>query len=377
MNTTVRFRDHDLFHRSALYMASLGAVAGFAMHLSEVSHSPWALPVVATAAVCGMLAGRLGYTPRAVLGRGALLGMGTAGLMLLPQAGDTGYAMASFCLLFGAAIAWGLRGRRLLVAVAVGAASALLAHSALLSIVNAQQLSALPAWAVSTLAGAAFSFMSVLALLPQHVDVVRDPVNEAYAGLRDKTSGEIAELVRRGHSLWNDSTVGLSHDSVNHRTLQEGVLRLFEVARRWQDVEQNNNPEIAVALAGRMEVLQARIDAAEDDVVRTQYRHAHTALAEQLRYLKDIGTSRERVLARMHNYLAAMERLRLAVVNLESANVSRDTVDVKPLLSTVEELGRDIDTFSDMLGESTPVETAKVTADVGEQVAHKTAEPSA
>ena len=102
-----------------------------------------------------------------------------------------------------------------------------------------------------------------------------------------------------------------------------------------------------------MESLEQRIANTEDEITRNQYEQAKAALAEQLRYIKDIGTSRERVLARMHNYLAAMERLRMAVINLESTNASRDAAtDVQPLVTDLEKIGADMDSCSEALLEA-------------------------
>ena len=46
-----------------------------------------------------------------------------------------------------------------------------------------------------------------------------------------------------------------------------------------------------------------------------------------------------------------MERLRLAVVKLESANASRDAGDVQPLVANLEAIGIDIDAAAEAMGD--------------------------
>jgi len=96
----------------------------------------------------------------------------------------------------------------------------------------------------------------------------------------------------------------------------------------------------------------------EDSIAKGQYQQAHAALAEQLRYLREIGTARERVVARMHHYLAAMERLRMAVLNHRSADASRLSTEVQPILDDLKDLGREIDCSSEAMGEVEKNESA-------------------
>jgi small-conductance mechanosensitive channel len=180
----------------------------------------------------------------------------------------------------------------------------------------------------------------------------RDEVATAYEQLAGALQGEVRELVDRGYALWTQTAEQLDAEDVNRATLGEGVLKLLEVARRWRSVEGMGTQTMASNLVERMEALQERIDKTDDEVTRGQYEQARAALAEQLRYIKDIGVSRERVVARMHNYLAAMERLRLAVINLESTHASREAVDVQPLVSSIEQIGADMDSCAEALVEA-------------------------
>lgn len=256
-----------------------------------------------------------------------------------------------FALIVALPMASGLRGRRLLLSVAAGAAALLVARAAAIQVMSASELSGLPAWGSAALSGLAISAASVFALLPRHVEIAHDPVAKIHNQLAGNVSGEIAELVSRGNDLWTQAKCDLDEDDANRALLEEAVLRLMETAKRWSHADTQSSHATADSLVARMEALEERIEKADDEIVIKQYEQARAALAEQMKYLSDIGKSRERVLARMHNYLAAMERLRLAVANLESTTASREAVDLAPIVENLEELGQDIDSCSTALRE--------------------------
>jgi len=350
--SALRFREHQEFHRAALHMTLAGAAAGLIAWLALPGGSPWPVALVAGAAALAAVGPALRREGRQVLGRALLITVGGACLALAPYGGQPALALLGFGALFGAALAWGLRGRRLLAAVALGAGVALIARYCFSSVLLARELDGLPGWMTAALAGAAFSLVAAVALLPRHLELARDPVRAAHQELRGALAGEVAELVDRGARLWTDAAASLPENDLHRTTLQEGVLRLFEVARHWRA----DGPEAAAAgaadgLGERLATLDARIAATGDPIAREQYEQARDAVREQLGYLDAIGTNRERVLARMHNYLAAMERLRLALRNLESANASRTAVEVQPLVADVQDLGRDIDSCAEALVE--------------------------
>jgi len=300
MTTTLRFHDHEEFHKAALFMAIGGGLGGLAAHLLSSGASPWRVVIVAGAAAAGIVL----------------------------AAGGLGKALT------------GLRGRRLLVALAVGAGVFLLARHVLGSIAGARELAELPRWLVATTAGIGFALVSVVALLPRHVHFSKDRVGDAFGAIRRELNGEVRDLSQRGFDLWRLTEGQLAEGDPSRSTLEDAVLRLLETARRWQSVEAAQPHTVAADLVKRMDELDARIEKTGDAVAKKQYQQARAALAEQLRYLEGIGTQRERVLARMHAYLAAMEQLRMAVVNLESTAAASE---LAPLLSDLEEMGREVE----------------------------------
>jgi hypothetical protein len=306
MTQTLRFRDHEKFHKAALFMMLGGALGGLATHIASTNAagnaagaSPWALVIVAGAALAGVVL----------------------------AAGGIGDAVR------------GVRGRRALIALAVAVGTFFLARFVLQSIAGAQELAKLPSWLVAMTAGIGFGAVAVVALVPRHVYIASDRVGRAFREVQGLT-GEARDLSQRGYDLWRRVDSNLGEGDPSRETLEDAVLRLLATAKRWQSVETAQPYAAASDLIERVETLDQRIERASDSVARQEYARARAALAEQLRYLEDIGKSRERVLARMHNYLAAMEQLRMAVINVESTHASQD---IQPLLTDLEQLGREVD----------------------------------
>lgn len=347
MSTTLRFREHEEFQRAALAMALAGSALGLGGYaLFRTVASPWAVGAIATGAIVAAMAPELRSRVSALTARLALMLAATVALAVGAKTGDAGGGVAVFAGISGLAFAAGARGQKLWVSVACGAAVALLARHTMLSMATAREFASAPGWVIGAAGGAAFSFVSVLSLLPRHLELVRDDVGEAYDAIVPKMgTGEVRELVDRSHGLWREVAEEIPEGDPTRNIMQEAVLRLFEVARKWQDADTERPGQSVVALTERLESLDRRIDDSSDEVTRDQYRQAKAAVSEQLKYLAAIAKSRGRILARLHNYLAAIERLRMAVVNVKSADASRTAADVQPLISTIQEIGADIESM--------------------------------
>lgn len=339
MSVALRFRDHEGFQQAAIQMAVAGGSAGVvAWGLLGPAWTAGSVALVAGCTSVATLAPERWRKPVEVVFR---VGLAFLGASCLALAGGAAGAFW-FALLFAAALSWGLHGRKLLFALGASAAAAAVALWTQTQVIHASELAALPGWSVAGLAGIAFSLVGTCALLPRHLELRRDEVERAYRDVSGRAAGEVHELVERAHAVWTRAIRELPEEDDSRRLLAEAVMRLFDSARRWSAIDAEGSQNQAAALVDRMKELDERIALATDEVVRSQYESAQAALGQQLRYLEDIGTHRERVLARMHNYLAVMERLRLAVVKLESADASREGLD--PIVSDLEALGQDIET---------------------------------
>jgi hypothetical protein len=359
MATTIRFRDHELFHGAALHMGVAGFLTGLAAHVAGLLFpsfgsivGPWSVAAVMTAVAYAAtpVERRNRISELAVLA-GALLAVGVA-LGLARNGGREGiFGAGLFAGIFGALLARGARGRQALAIAASGSVFALLARYVHVKLAVAGVAAGLPIWAVAAVAGASFALVALIGLLPRHLELGRNRVQEAWEGCRATLSGEVHDLAERGVSLWGQVSETVPEETRERKAIEESVLRLLEVAKRWQSVEAEGGRVPAEGLAERMEQIADKVARSTDAIAKAQYERAHAALAEQLRYVKEIGTARERVIARMHHYLAAMERLRFALINHRSADASRVSTDVGPILEDLADLGKEIDFASEAITE--------------------------
>jgi hypothetical protein len=357
MATTYRFRDHEEFHRAALHMAVAGALAGLAAHVAGLLFpafggltGPWGLAAVAGAGIYGASppGTRMRVTDLALL-VAVCIGLGV--VLHVAEANDRADTLGAGALAAAFAVLVARQGRRIVPTLIACAGAAVLGRYVLFAFMGAGELAHLPPWVTAAASGTAMAFVGVLGLLPRHVEIGRNRVEDAYGACRAQLSGEVRELADRGMAVWTQVDQTLEQESSVRRAIEDSVVRLFDVARKWASVESDGARTPADLLVERMEGIQAKMERIEDPIARGQYEQAHAALAEQLRYLKEISTARERVIARMHHYLAAMERLRFAVINHRSADASRLSTDVQPILDDLKDLGREIDFSSEAMGE--------------------------
>ena len=76
-------------------------------------------------------------------------------------------------------------------------------------------------------------------------------------------------------------------------------------------------------LTQRQDELDQKIAAATDAEAKAQYQAARAALDDQQRYRAQIRQGRERLVARMHNHVAALEKYELAATSLEASRAAR------------------------------------------------------
>jgi hypothetical protein len=339
MTFALRFRDHQGFHRAAL--ATLGAAAASALlgwGAMRAGLSPWwVFAPMAMALAYAFGVDRRGHDT----GRhGALFAFRAvavlAGFAALQALG--GYqGLIGFGAGVGLAFAVGLRGPAAAAVGAIAGLAGVLAVEIGFRVAMASELASTPEAARAVATAVAFAAAMAVPLACRHLELVSDRVARRYATVRDHTRGEIQELVIRGHNVWSQVR-DLPEDDANRALLEEAVLKLFDTAEKWGGPIDGADAESS--LRERMDSLAARIEAAEDEQVRSEYQQAHAALVEQRKVLSGISTSRERVVARLHNYLAAMERLRLAT--LRSSSASREATDLDAMADTLTEIGRDI-----------------------------------
>lgn len=206
--------------------------------------------------------------------------------------------------------------------------------------------------------GVVFGFLTSIALLGRQLSFERDAVTEAYDKVRPALTGEMKDLSDRAVELYGRIQQVLRDRGVQGgpaesltSTVRNLVLKVVHLGPKWNEVEREVGKTSAADLAARIEGLEKKIGETSDEVARKQYRMAKEALSSQVRYLEDISRSRERVTARVHNYLATLERLHLAVVNHRGADAAKFSDEIQPILDEISSIGHEVDFASEAMRE--------------------------
>jgi len=330
----LRFADHASFQRAAAWTVGSALVFGAALH-----------PVTALAPLVG---GTLGIALGAAVGGGRLgwrLAPAAAAIAVLLLVGGWAGAIAAASVLALCTLVDGPRGVRGLVALALGAATAAPGMWCATRIVGAQQTSHWPAMVATAVAAGGMAIVGAMALVPRHLQLVVDPVRAALAKLPAELDGEVRELCARAAKIW-DTAQAKIEDASSRELVRDGVAKTLAVAARSAEVKAAGASE--AELAERSRALEDRIAGASDAEVKAQYEAARAAVEDQRRYHAHIRQGHERLVARMHNHVAALEKFELAATGLSAAAAaSAGSTVVKQL----EELSHDVAASGEALAE--------------------------
>jgi len=331
----IRFADHPSFQRAAAGMVGGALVFGVALH-----------PLTALAPLAG---GILGIAAGAAVAHGkALWRMLAAGAALLPLFLMTPSwpALAAVAAVLSLAlVVGGPRGLRGLAGLLLGAMTTLVAMWCALRIGHARQTVHWSPLVTTGVASAAMGIVGVLAMLPRHLQLVVDPVAAALNKLPVNLDAEVRDLCARSVAIWTAAQDRIA-DHAGKDLVRDGVLKTLEVATKSAEVKISGPTQ--AELAQRMVDLDQRIAAATDSEVKTQYQSARAALDDQQRYRDRIRQGRERLVARMHNHVAALEKFELAATGLEAARAASVGSSV---VKQLEELSHDVAASGEALAE--------------------------
>ncbi len=327
----IRFGDHPSFHRAAAGMVGSSLLLGLALH-----------PITPLAPLVGGVVGTA---------MGAAIGYGRAPLRLIAGALATiplflspmwgALAISAGVLSLGLAFG-NLRGAKGALAVMLGTLLGLVAMWTALRIGHARQTATWPALLTAGVAAAAMGMVGILAMLPRHLSIAVDPVQAALRRLPAKLDPEVRALCNRSASIWSNVKDQLGAEDSGKTLVRDGVLKTLEVAAKSAEVVLPGSSDDE--LNARMADLDRRIAAATDTEVKTQYQAARAALDDQQRYRGNIRQNRERLVARMHNHVAALEKFQLAATGLETAKTAAPGKQLA-------ELSQEVLTSSDALAE--------------------------
>jgi hypothetical protein len=352
MTTTLRFADHDGFHRTAREMALAGLGAALAA-LVLARAAPWfggALGPLGLAVIGGAVA--FAATPRGRrLEAGALtelllLASAAAAALAAARDGDVAAWLGPIGFAAALAIAAARGGAPGWPTAVASIAALLLARIVLLRLGG---LAPVPGGVAALLGGLGFGLVALLGILPRHVAFVAAPRADRRRSIRARAPQEMLGLLDRADAA-------AAHDVAAAPALTAAlgtaVDRLYDIAAGWLDVEADTRTETPSQLDLRRDDLRARLAAARDPEARRQYEAALAAVEEQRRYVGGIAAARERVVARMHRHLATIERIRLAAINSRSADAARGSGELEPLIADLDALGRELVCTSEALAET-------------------------
>jgi hypothetical protein len=305
----ISFDDHPSFHRAAAGMVGGSLLLGLALH-------PFTALAPYVAGVGGIALGTsfaYGKAPwRLLAGAAAMVPL------LAMSASWTSLALVATMLSLGLVI--GLRSTRALVTFGLGIVTVLVAMWCAVRIDHARQTAAWSGWLRDAVAAMAMGMVGILAMLPRHLRAAVDPVRAAMRQLPANLDGEVRQLCERAVAIWTTSKDKLAEGEAGRTLIKDGVLKTIEVAAKRATVATPGASE--VELTERMAILDGRIEATTDAETRTQYQAARSALDDQRRYRQGIRQGIERLVARMHNHVAALEKFQLAASNLEATRMS-------------------------------------------------------
>ncbi|HUJ62449.1 MAG TPA: hypothetical protein VLX92_28295, partial [Kofleriaceae bacterium] len=218
-------------------------------------------------------------------------------------------ALAAALLALGLA-AGGPRGVAGALGVMLAAALALVAMWSAQRVAHAEAVVRWPASATAAASAGALAITFVLALVPRHLRIERDPVGAAMRALPPMIERDVRELCVRSIAIWNGARRELPAGDPGRQLVRDGVVKTLEVAARTIALAPKGAGERE--LAERMTELDHRIAEARDPEERAQYEAARATLDDQRALGDELLQRRARVVARLHHHVAALEKLRLA-----------------------------------------------------------------
>jgi hypothetical protein len=106
------------------------------------------------------------------------------------------------------------------------------------------------------------------------------------------------------------------------------ALAALDVAERTASLSRAATPSLEEELQRRFAQLQKSAADAEDQAARSSYQRAAEALEGQLEHFRRVRRARERALARLHEDVANLERVRFSLTLLRGADAVRGAVEL-------------------------------------------------
>lgn len=360
----IRFEDHASFQQSTVRLViggAAGALAALAIRTLIGPEHAYSL-IMGSMGVGLAVAVLWGRKWPVVFLVGPLLGLGSLALLLAAGDDHEPFGLG----LMGAALGlpMALRaGSRLRAALVIGGTAA----GAIVAIASVRAVEATvlvpidaPDIASYALQGAIVGLFVSIGTVGRHITIGGDALADSLASAARDLPRDFAELVGRA----SESRVRVL-DALERRAegtekeraqvskaVDELASCIVKVGRRWQAVDSDLGPTSTAVLEQRIAELAGRIEAAADPEAKTAYQKAKSALEDQLQHRTEIAKSRDRTVARLHSYLAVLERLHLAVVRFRSSDAHRFATEMQPMLDELDGVGTDAELAAQAIDES-------------------------
>jgi hypothetical protein len=309
----LRFEDHASFQRCAACCAAgaaaLGvtgslplAAAGGALALILADRK--GRPILAACACAAIaVAWALAPLPWADAAAGAMIGLLLA-VIRLDAAKEKGTVPPS---------PWA-------VVVAAGAgAAALTMASAMLPALSAALASGVPRWMAGAATGGALGLWAGLAAAPLHLRAGSDPIEMRLHALRFALGPELRALVERAASARRTALAKLPPGvpAEVSASIDAVAAAALELAARGAELSRAASPVAEDELRSRSAAMARSAQAADDGDARESYQNAAESLSAQLEHLRRVRRARDRVLARLHENVANLERTGFSLTLLQ------------------------------------------------------------
>jgi len=276
-------------------------------------------------------------------GAATVVACGGAGAMAAAVAG-VGAAVASMVSVGAAALPLGLgvyraaRDGRLLLST-VSAVAAIGGAWLVWWTPGAEEApAALAAAGLGLLAGLAAS----LGLIGCHLRITRDVLGEAIEAARPDLDGASMALCTRAAAAAAKISSAAGKRAAGGAEARRAateveavarrvVLEIVALSRRQRAVAREAAAPSSAELDARIADIDARLAGVTDEVTRDGYKRAQAAIEDQRRRLGTLRVTADRVMARLHTEVAALEGAALAIAARGGAATAEDAAALAPL----------------------------------------------
>jgi len=324
----VRFEDHASFQRCAAWCAAGGAALGMT----------GSLPFAAAGSALALLAFRHGGRRIAAACASAAVGVAWA-LLGLPWAAAVSGAMLGLLLGVDRGDAAAENGTTppsagAIAAAALAGAVALVIASTLLPGLSTALASVVPHWTGGAAAGGMLGLWAALAAVPLHIRVGGDALELRLGVLRSSLGPDLRGLAERAAAARRGALAKLPGGigAEIPASIDALAAAALELAARAAELSRAASPQAEEELKRRSAWLSQSAQAAGDAEARRCYENAGEALAAQLDHLRRVRAARERVLARLHENVANLERTRFSLTLLQGPELEAEVASLQQCL---------------------------------------------